>query len=633
MIAIVGLLILAFGFLLMVLAAIPLVRYQISGRSSMIIRVMGMAGRHKKRLMLGYTSIFAAVSFSLAIPWLVRLAIDKVVKFEAGRMVSVADTARSELFILGVALLGVSIMRGLFDFARTYTTDSLSQKVAYDVRNLMYNKLQHLSFAFHDKEHTGNLMSKVTSDVEAIRRFVNMGMVRGVEVPVRVLAIVVFLVSVNWQLTLISLVFVPFLVFRSSQVMVRLRTMWLHVQEVMGELVTILQENLVGIHVVKAFASEEYEKKKYATKAQELRREYFQNERLQGTTTAWMTLYFTMAMGLVLWYGGLEIIRGDLTAGGFAMFLLLLNQLTFPIRMTPQIIGSFSRAISSGRRIFDVLDAQSPVEEKPDAKEIKRAEGNVHFNDVSFSYDPRIPALQHVEVSAKPGQITAILGAPGSGKTTVANLLPRFYEVTAGQITIDGTDIRDITLASLRRNVGIVQQDIFLFSATIKDNIAYGSPSATTEDVISAAKVAQLHDHIMSLPHGYDTWVGERGATLSGGQRQRLSIARTILVDPPVLILDDSTSSVDVETERLIHQAMIEVMKGRTTFVIAHRLSSVREADLILVLKDGEIAEQGAHEELMARNGIYRDIFDLQLRPQEEMLLDAAIVGDNGGDA
>ncbi|HAI99890.1 MAG TPA: hypothetical protein DCL97_04410, partial [Dehalococcoidia bacterium] len=419
---------------------------------------------------------------------------------------------------------------------------------------------------------------------------------------------------------------------KSSFVIVRLRAMWLHVQEVMGELVTILQENLSGIHVVKAFASEEYEKNKYAIKAEELRREYYGNERLQQSTTAWLTLYFTLALGLVLWFGGMELMRGDLDPGGFAAFLLLMNQLTFPIRMTPQIIGSYSRAISSGRRIFEVLDAQSPVVENPDAAEMPRSQGHVRFEDVSFSYDPRIPALKHIDVSAAPGSITAILGAPGSGKTTIINLLPRFYEVTQGRISIDNQDIRDVTLSSLRRNVGIVQQDIFLFNATIQDNIAYGVSSASKEDVIAAAKVAQLHDHIMSLPHGYDTWVGERGTTLSGGQRQRLSIARTVLIDPPVLILDDSTSSVDVETERQIHQAMTDVMKGRTTFVIAHRLSSVRNADHILVLKDGEIAEQGSHTELMARGGTYREIFDLQLRPQEEVLLDAAIGGDDGGD-
>tara|TARA_B100000745_G_scaffold6765_1_gene5651 strand:+ start:502 stop:2280 length:1779 start_codon:yes stop_codon:yes gene_type:complete len=591
-----------------------------------------MAFRHRIRLLLGYVTIVIAVGLSLVIPLTFRAAINKLVAFEDGVITTIDDTEVSALVILGLILLAASVTRGFVDFARTYCTDSLSQKVAYDVRSAMYDKLQHMSFAYHDKEHTGNLMSKVTSDVEAIRRYVNMGMVRGLEVPLRVIAIVTLMITVNWQLTLLSLVFLPFLVVKSSFVIVRLRAMWLHVQEVMGELVTILQENLSGIHVVKAFASEEYEKNKYAIKAEELRREYYGNERLQQSTTAWLTLYFTLALGLVLWFGGMELMRGDLDPGGFAAFLLLMNQLTFPIRMTPQIIGSYSRAISSGRRIFEVLDAQSPVVENPDAAEMPRSQGHVRFEDVSFSYDPRIPALKHLHVSAAPGSITAILGAPGSGKTTIINLLPRFYEVTQGRISIDNQDIRDVTLSSLRRNVGIVQQDIFLFNATIQDNIAYGVSSASKEDVIAAAKVAQLHDHIMSLPHGYDTWVGERGTTLSGGQRQRLSIARTVLIDPPVLILDDSTSSVDVETERQIHQAMTDVMKGRTTFVIAHRLSSVRNADHILVLKDGEIAEQGSHTELMARDGTYREIFDLQLRPQEEVLLDAAIGGDDGGD-
>ena len=597
-----------------------------------LLRINRMAFRHRIRLLLGYVTIVIAVGLSLVIPLTFRAAINKLVAFEDGVITTIDDTEVSALVILGLILLAASVTRGFVDFARTYCTDSLSQKVAYDVRSAMYDKLQHMSFAYHDKEHTGNLMSKVTSDVEAIRRYVNMGMVRGLEVPLRVIAIVTLMITVNWQLTLLSLVFLPFLVVKSSFVIVRLRAMWLHVQEVMGELVTILQENLSGIHVVKAFASEEYEKNKYAIKAEELRREYYGNERLQQSTTAWLTLYFTLALGLVLWFGGMELMKGDLDPGGFAAFLLLMNQLTFPIRMTPQIIGSYSRAISSGRRIFEVLDAQSPVVENPDAAEMPRSQGHVRFEDVSFSYDPRIPALKHLHVSAAPGSITAILGAPGSGKTTIINLLPRFYEVTQGRISIDNQDIRDVTLSSLRRNVGIVQQDIFLFNATIQDNIAYGVSSASKEDVIAAAKVAQLHDHIMSLPHGYDTWVGERGTTLSGGQRQRLSIARTVLIDPPVLILDDSTSSVDVETERQIHQAMTDVMKGRTTFVIAHRLSSVRNADHILVLKDGEIAEQGSHTELMARGGTYREIFDLQLRPQEEVLLDAAISGDDGGD-
>ena len=601
---------------------------------SILVRITLMAYHYRTRLSLAYLCFFLAVGFSLLIPWLFGESIDRLVSTESGQIVHL-NPATLELVILASLILGASIMRGFFDFARTYTTDSLSQLVTYDFRNLIYDKLQHVSFAYHDKEHTGNLMSKATADVEAVRRYVNMGLVRSLEVVVRTIAVTSILIWLNWELALISLVFVPFLVVRSTLVMGKLRQMWLHVQEVNGQLVTVLQENLVGIHVVKAFASEDFERRKYDRKAQELREEYYQSERLQGTNSAWMSFYFTFALGLIVWYGGWEIIRGDLSAGDLTKFVLYLNQLTFPIRSAAQIINSFSRAISSGRRIFDVLDASSPVEEKPDAKPLGRAVGRVQFEDTSFSYDDRAPALQHVDITAEPGQITAILGAPGSGKSTIVNLLPRFYDVTGGRVTIDGEDIRELTLESLRRNVGIVQQDIFLFDATIRDNISYGLSSASEEDVINAAKAAQLHDQIMGFSNGYDTWVGERGSTLSGGQRQRLSIARTVLVDPPILILDDSTSSVDVETERLIHQAMVNVMKGRTTFVIAHRLSTVREANQILVLREGEIIERGNHAELIAQSGVYQDIYELQLRPQEEVILAATIsgAGDDGGDS
>ena len=592
-----------------------------------------MAARYRTRLLVAYVTFFAGIGFSLMVPKLFGESIDRLVTFEDGGLVALYP-GFTTLAIFASALLAASLLRGFCDFGRTYTTDSLSQLVSYDLRNSIYNKLQHLSFAYHDLEHTGNLMSKATADVEAIRRFVNMGLVRSLEVVVRTVAITAILIFLNWELALISLVFVPFLVLRSTLVIGKLRAMWLHVQEVNGELVTVLQENLVGIHVVKAFASEEHEKRKYLRKAQELRQEYFASERLQGTNSAWMTLYFTFALGLIIWYGGWEVIRGDLTAGELTQFVLFLNQLTFPIRAAAQIVNSFSRAISSGRRIFDVLDSDSPVVERPSAEVMTRAEGHVRFNDVSFSYHNRIPALVGVNIDAVPKQVTAILGAPGSGKSTIVNLLPRFYDVTGGNITIDGRDIREFTLESLRRNIGIVQQDVFLFSATIRDNIAYGVANASLDDVIQAAKVAQLHDHIASLPDGYDTWVGERGTTLSGGQRQRLSIARTVLVDPPILILDDSTSSVDVETERLIHQAMLEVMKGRTTFVIAHRLSTVREADQIMVLEDGKVVERGPHDILVRHGGIYQDIYELQLRPQQELLLDAAVGGgSDGGDA
>jgi ABC-type multidrug transport system fused ATPase/permease subunit len=597
-----------------------------------LLRIIKMAWRYRLRLILAYLSFFAAIGFALLIPRLFGSSIDRLVRFDPanGRVIPLEVDAWTLLW-MALALLGASVMRGVFDFARMYTADSLSQKVSYDLRNLLYDKLQHLSFAFHDTEHTGNLMSKATADVEQVRRFVNLGMVRSLDVAIRLTAITGILAFLNWKMALIGLAFVPFAVLQSTLVLRKLRPMWLRVQEIMGESVTILQENLVGMHVVKAFGAEAYEQQKYDRKARELRDRYFQSERLQEINGAWLTLYFTCTLGVILWFGGWEVIHGQLTAGGLTQFVLYMNQLTFPIRQAARVIDSISRAISSGERLFEVLDARSPVTERLDAKEMDRARGHVRFHDVSFSYNPRMPALKHVTIDAVPGQITAILGAPGSGKSTIVNLLPRFYDVTSGRITVDGEDIRNFTLQSLRRNVGIVQQDVYLFSATIRDNIAYGAIHASFEEVVKAAEVAQLHEQIMRLPRGYETWVGERGVTLSGGQRQRLSIARTILLDPPILVLDDSTSSVDVETERRIHQAMIAVMQGRTTFVIAHRLSTVRRAHLILVLQDGEVVEQGTHQELMARRGVYRDIYELQLRPQEEIMLDAARSGEHGG--
>ncbi len=589
-------------------------------------RIIGMAADYPVRLALAYITALLAIGFSLAIPWLFGTAIDLMVGQDpVTKGFFEKAFSLQALVVFGVGILAVSLGRGFCDFGRTYTTESLSQKVSFDCRNLLYDKLQNVSFAFHDKEHTGDLMSRATADVEAMRRFVNMGMIRSLDVVIRILAIPIILFVVHWQLALVSMIFVPAIILRSSFVMRALRRKWLHVQEVMGQSVTVLQENLAGMHVVKAFASEDYERAKYNRKAEELRVEYYDAERMQGTNSAWMTLYFTFALGIILWIGGWLVVRGDLTLGQLAMFFLYLNQLTFPVRMSAQIINTFSRAISSGQRLFTVLDTVSPVSERSNASDMGRATGHVKFENVAFSYEDRSPALRQVDLDAKPGQVTAILGAPGSGKTTVVSLLPRFYDVTSGKITIDGFDIRDFTLQSLRHNVGIVHQDVYLFSASIRDNISYGVVGATQEDVERAAKVAQLHDQIMSLPGGYDTWVGERGTTLSGGQRQRLSIARTILIDPPVLILDDSTSSVDVETERQIHRAMTEVMKGRTTFVIAHRLSTVREADQILVLDKGVIAERGPHAELVRTGGIYQSIYELQLRPQEEVLLEAAV--------
>ena len=393
-----------------------------------LYRITKMAWRYRTRLIVAYVSFFGAIGFSLLIPQIFGYSIDRLISYDPSGGIIGNDVATGTLALLALALLGAALAQGLFDFLRTYSADSLSQIVSYDIRNSIYNKLQHLSFAYHDQEHTGSLMSKATSDVEAVRRYVAMGLVRSLEVALRVIAVTAILVFLNWELALISLGFVPFLVFRATKVTARLRHMWLRVQEVMGQSVTVLQENLVGIHVVKAFASEEYEKRKFDAKAQELRHEYYQSERLQGTNSAWMTFYFTIALGMILWYGGWEVIRGDLSPGGLATFVLYLNQLTFPIRMLAFILNSFSRAMTSGKRIFDILDAPSPVQEKAGAGDMGRALGAVRFENLSFSYDSRQSALKNVNIAAEPGQITAILGAPGSGKSTIINLMPRFYD-------------------------------------------------------------------------------------------------------------------------------------------------------------------------------------------------------------
>ena len=592
-----------------------------------------MAWRYKQRLIIAYIAFFGSIAAAISIVGIIGHAVDLLVIRDGDKILSISDVSRNTLIMWAGILMAVGLSRGALDGARTYLVDTLAQKVSYDLRNSFYDKLQHMSFAFHDKEHTGSLMSNATSDVEAVRRFVMMGLVRSIEVGVRLVALGIWLVFISWELTLIAMAFAPFVAMRAGVVGRKGREYWTRTQEIMGESVTVLQENLAGMHVVKAFASEDFESRKYDRKVAELRDQHYKSERLQGTESAWMTLYFTVVLGGLFWYGGLEIINGDITAGDFTIFILLLNQINAPIRMLPFIVNSFARAASSGKRLFAILDAISPVEEKPDAKNVERTNGDVRFEKVSFSYAPEIPALQELDFDIPTGSVVALLGAPGSGKSTVVNLLPRFYDPTDGRVLIDGQDIRDFTLESLRRNVGIVQQDVFIFGATIRDNIGYGVAGATMDDIIRVSKAAQLHDHIASLPAGYDTWVGERGVTLSGGQRQRLSIARTILLDPPVLVLDDSTSSVDVETERQIHQAMKEVMKGRTTFVIAHRLSTVREADIIMVLDNGRVAERGSHDELMDKSGMYRDIYELQLKPQEEVLMDATLVRSNGDGA
>ena len=586
-----------------------------------LVRLTKYAFRHKWYLIGAYAAMTASSLSALVVPRMLGEAIDE----------ALASGLQSRLLLLAGVIALFSLLRGIFSYGQRYLSESLSQRSAYDLREDFFRKLQGMSFGFFDREQTGDLMSKATQDVEAVRMFVSMGMVRGLSIFVTLGAVLTLMAITNWRLTLVCAAFLPLILWRALSMSRSLRPIWMKVQEETGAMTTVLQENLSGMRVVKAFGARAFEESKFNARADAIAKLTYSATRLFASQGSLMTFIFTSATGAILWYGGREVAAGRLTPGELASFILFMGLLGMPVRMSGWLMNTLSRASSAGQRLYDVLDAESPVTEKPDATPLPRVAGHVAFDNVSVSYDEDVSAVRDIDFEAQPGQMIALLGGPGSGKSTIAHVIPRFYDVSEGRITIDGHDVRDVTLSSLRRNVGIVMQDVFVFSASVRDNIAYGLDDVDMEEVVRAAKIAQLHDFIEGLPDGYDTWVGERGVTLSGGQRQRLAIARTLLLDPPALILDDSTSSVDMATEHRLQEALDEVTRGRTTFVIAHRLSTVRKADLILVLDDGEIVERGVHGELLERNGFYRGIYDLQLRPQDYSP-DLAPVG-LGGDA
>ena len=585
-----------------------------------LLRLTVYAWRQRVFLAGAYVAMVAATVSVMFVPLLLGRAVD----------VALASGESSRLLLLAGGIMLVSGLRGLFGYAQTYLSEAVSQRAAFDIREDFFRKLQGLSFGFHDKQQTGNLMSKATADVDAVRMFVSMGMVRGLSIFVTIGVAGGLMLAINWRLGLVAMAFVPIVLWRAFVMSRKLRPTWMRVQEETGNLTTVLQESLAGIRVVKAFGGRKYEQDKFDNKAGLVADLTYAATRLFASHGSFMTFVFTLAIGAILLVGGNEVVDGRLSEGQLASFILLMGIMQMPVRMAGWMVNTFTRASAAGQRIFDVLDAVSPVEEKPDALPMPRALGHVKFDRVSLSYDGDDSAIEGVDFEVQPGQLVAILGGPGSGKTTVVHAIPRFYDVTDGVVTIDGTDVRDVTLSSLRSNVGIVQQDVFVFAASIRDNIAYGVDEATHEQIVAAATVAQLHDFIDGLPDGYDSLVGERGITLSGGQRQRLAIARTLLLDPPILVLDDSTSSVDVGTEYAIQQALADVVRDRTTFVIAHRLSTVRSADLIVVLDGGRVVERGTHAELLARDGFYRRIHDVQLVSQEETSVDRLFQTEGG---
>ena len=529
-------------------------------------------------------------------------------------LLTTRDSALRSILLAGLSIVGLAAVRGLFAFGQAYYAQKNSETIAYDLRNDLYAKIQNLSFSYHDRNSTGQLMIRATDDVEKVRLFIGQGLLQLVGAVLLLAGTLIILFTTNSSLALVTLWILPVAVGLFVVFGIVSRPLFDRVQQKLSALNTTLQENMAGIRVVKAFTREKSEQAKFNVQADRLMNQQLVIARLFTTLFPLTFLIANLGQASVLSAGGNQIIHRTLSLGEWQEFSLYLIYLFLPVAQFGFIITQLGQASASAARIFDILDAENVVTDKPGAKVLPPATGNIRFEDVGFRYfSSGVAVLKDVSFDVRLGETVALLGATGSGKTTIINLVPRFYDPTEGRITIDGQDLRDVTLDSLRSQIGIVLQETTLFAGTIRENISFGKSDAALDEVVAAAKAAAAHDFILAFPEGYDTSVGERGATLSGGQKQRIAIARALLLNPRILILDDSTSSVDMATEAQIQSALNRLMQGRTSFVIAQRISTVVHADLILVLDKGEIVARGRHDELMEASEIYADIYSSQL--------------------
>ncbi len=604
-------------------------------------RAIRYLARYRAQALLPYIFLIIAVLSQLAVPKLLGRIIDAItggviaqnvvpklgmipeqflpllyqqLGYTPEELQTLYTSAQQILITAAVAIVVFAAVRGIFSFLQTYWAERNSQGIAFDMRNDLYAKISRLSFSYHDRNQTGQLMIRATDDVEKVRLFIGQGLLQAVGALVLLVGTLIILVTTNARLTLVVLPILPlaliiFMIFaRVSQ------PLFSKVQQRLSALNTVLQENLAGIKVVKAFTREKSEQKKFNTAADTLMKQQITVSRGFSFLFPLVFLIANVGQALVLYFGGRQIINNTLTLGQYQEFSLYLIFIFIPLAQLGMIISQMSQASASASRIFEILDTTSDVVDKPGAVALSDVQGHVAFEHVTFRYySGGDPVLSEVSFAAEPGQTVALLGATGSGKTTIINLIPRFYDPTEGRVLVDGQDLREVTLESLRAAIGIVLQETTLFTGTIRDNIAFGRPEATQAEIETAAQAAAAHDFILAFPQGYDTPVGERGATLSGGQKQRIAIARALLLDPHILILDDSTSAVDLETEYHIQQALDRLMKGRTSFVIAQRISTVMHADQILVLDKGRVVARGRHAELMESSEIYAEIYTSQL--------------------
>jgi len=573
--------------------------------ASPLVRILGYIRPYVRTSLFAVVLLLGSVAADLTLPTLIQRIIDDgIVPKNLG---VIAFTA--------ALMIALALFEAVATIGNTFLAVRVAQSLAADVRSAAFHKIQKFSFGNLDRFQTGQLIVRLTSDVNTVQMMVMMGLRMFIRAPIMIVGSIIIMFLINAELAKIVLLLLPFTILLAGVFVFKAQPMFLGVQKRLDKLNTVLQENLAGVRVVKAFVRQDHEAQRFEKANEDLTSKSANVLMVFAILFPTMLLIVNLAILCVVWFGGLEVIGGRFSVGDIVAFANYLLTAIMPLLFFAMMASQLSAANASALRIYEILDSEPEVQEKPDAKQLMDVKGRVVFEDVSFSYsgDLSEPVLQNISLVAEPGQTVAILGATGSGKSTIIDLIPRFYDVTKGKLTVDEVDVRDVTLESLRSNIGVALQDAILFSGSIRDNIRYGKPEASEEEVIAAAKAAQAHEFIMSFPNGYDTDVGERGAGLSGGQKQRISIARALLVQPKILILDDSTSSVDVETEAKIQEQLDRIMENRTSFIIAQRISTVLKADKIVVLEKGRIAAEGTHNELMNSSPIYREIYDSQL--------------------
>ncbi|HKI22226.1 MAG TPA: ABC transporter ATP-binding protein [Gaiellaceae bacterium] len=542
-----------------------------------------------------------------------------VIAFLTGDGLQEAATSgsREEIWWIALGILVAGLVRALLMMGRRLISGRQALAVEFDMRNGLYAKLQRLSFGFYDRHQTGQLMSRATVDLQAVRFFLGYGLIFFFQHITTVVGVTAVMYVANWRLALAATAITPLIVIVAYRYSTVSHPILRDVQQKMADVATVAEEGIVGVHVVKSFAQEGSEGRKFAGRSEAVFEQSVTANRQRALYVPLLSFLPLVAQAIVLLVGGRMVVNGDLTLGSFIFFNVLVVMLVQPLRMLGMWIGQSQRATASGERIFEVMDEPEEVTDLPDAVELPAGEGRVRFEHVSFGYDLERPVLRDVDLELEPGRTVALIGHTGSGKTTLATLVPRFYDTAAGRVTVDGLDVRQAKLVSLRRQIGIVAQDPFLFSDTVRENIAFGRPDASQEQIQEAARLAQAHDFVVALPEAYDTVIGERGITLSGGQRQRIAIARALLLDPRILILDDATASVDATTEAKIRLGLRQAMKNRTTIIIAHRLSTLALADELVVLDRGRIVARGTHEDLIQRSPVYREIYEHGLLERE----------------